>query len=119
MNENINVGTYRYTKQLFQRMSTAKQAERIDHLIYNIIRGKDPQLGFTKITNVNKLNNGQLFDSGWYSVENTAKLLTRYRVAAIEPIVDRWFKFDNEPQDEARQQLQNAITECLKLFSEK
>lgn len=41
----------------FQERSRNKLATAVDHVFYNIIRGKDLKHGFTPLTNENKLKN--------------------------------------------------------------
>lgn len=46
---------FRQYQTEFRNMSRAKAATAQDHILYNLIRGKDLKRGFTPITNTNKL----------------------------------------------------------------
>ena len=47
---------YRF-QEAFRQRSRTKQASVTDHILYNLLRGKDLKRGFTPITNPYKLSN--------------------------------------------------------------
>ena len=46
---------FKKIQAIFKELSRSKQATAVDHVFYNIVRGKPTNLGFTPITNENKL----------------------------------------------------------------
>jgi hypothetical protein len=47
---------FRQYQEAFRQLSRSKQATVEDHILYNLIRGKDLKRGFTPITSEKKLN---------------------------------------------------------------
>ena len=47
---------FKQYQQDFRALSSSKEATAEDHILYNLIRGKDLKRGFTPITNERKLN---------------------------------------------------------------
>jgi len=51
----------------FRQLAHTKQATAVDHILYNLLRGKDLKRGFTPITNETKLNNNARKEPEWYT----------------------------------------------------
>jgi hypothetical protein len=47
---------FKQYQEAFRQLSRDKKATKEDHILYNLIRGKDLKLGFTPITRESKLN---------------------------------------------------------------
>ena len=61
-------------------VNSKKELTAAHHILYNILRGRSHDMGFTPITNGNKLRNGMLFNFGLYhgmvELERIYKYLT-------------------------------------------
>lgn len=69
------------TKEQYISVITAWKQEKEhtvhDHIVYNILRGKDASQGFAPLTDIGRLNASQ--NNPWFSY-NTAVLELRYRL---------------------------------------
>jgi hypothetical protein len=59
MNHILNKDQFKQYQYAFRQRSRAKQATMLDHVLYNLLRGKKLERGFTPITNKNKLAAGR------------------------------------------------------------
>lgn len=81
---------FKKIQAIFKELSRSKQATAVDHVFYNIVRGKPLDHGFTPITNENKLRstvNNPLwaFDRAKSSVNFGAKV-SKYHVSDLRKL---------------------------------
>ena len=60
-------------RDAFRTLARNKSVTSADMLLYNIVRGKPADYGFTPITNKIKLSNGQQYNGGFFDARFTVK----------------------------------------------
>lgn len=74
MNSTITQHQFKNFRDAFKARATNKSTSATDHILYNIVRGKSLDYGFTAITNSSKLKNG----STPFQMFNEAKSVLRH-----------------------------------------
>lgn len=75
------------------------------HILFNILRGKQPDTGFTPTTNSNKLRNGAYFNYGYWAANYS-----------LRNIIECAKKIKSAPEDYFYQRRVDSVTAFLKPF---